>query len=84
MQCSEIGFTKTAEQAFAVGNIADMHFTFISQWNSNNVTSIQLFVNDTTAHRITIQSNQKIEQGCPVTYTYIFLRSEGEKISSEK
>ena len=80
MQCSEIGFTKTAEQAFAVGNIADMHFTFISQWNSNNVTSIQLFVNDTTAHRITIQSNRVARSRTRI----FFFRSEGEKISSEK
>lgn len=65
-------------------DVADSHFALIGERNSDNVLSIQVFVDHAAAHGISVQADQKVEQRARSRTRMFFFRSDAEKISSEK
>ncbi len=53
--------------------ISNLHLTFILKRNRNNIFSIQIPVDHTTADGISVQSDQQIKKRRPVTDTNVFL-----------
>lgn len=65
-------------------DVADSHFALIGERNSDNVLSIQVFVDHAATHGISVQADQKVEQRGTVAHADVFLPPDAEKISSEK